>query len=193
MPDHQNIEDPFRHPLKGFEDAENDTMPVKDKDGNYIWIKADRRLFTDLQTQGNGTTALEVMSTYTMPANTLTTVGEELQITAWGSYNGINPANKKVTVNFGGVVVLENLLTPDTPTTADWLIVIKLYMDGAGFQQSTAVMYVNNAAIEVQNKAFTKDETTALVIDLSFFCDAIAACNMEGFVIHKVGGMLIAP
>lgn len=191
MTQHSAITDPFRHPIKGFEGAEVDATPIKNASGVYEWISADRRLNTQLQDRDNTTTALEVMSTYTMPANTFKEPGEMVRIITWGRYLS-SVLSKVISLDYGGTQLITNLVTTTIQDT-DWKCIADLYFEGSVLQRCSAAFYVDQNVVIINNTKPLKDETAAQVIDLTFNCAAVGICRFEGWAIQKFGGMPYTP
>lgn len=190
MPLHSEISDEFLHPLKGFEDAVPDTMPIKNDLGQYEWIKADRRLHSDVSTSLNVGIVLELMRTFTIPADTLTSLGEQIKILAWGSYQGVSPSNKQIDLVFGGTNIAVNTASIAALVTEGWKLEADIFMGGIGLNRSISVFDVDGFNPDVKLELTDKDETAAIVVDLNFTCNAPGACSVDGFIIYKLGGMI---
>lgn len=100
--------------------------------------------------QNNTSTGETDLFTYSLPANTLATNGDSVEITCWGS--NTNSANvKTLRVYFGSTVISTSTIAGGTPY--NWLLKGEVFRTGATSQES----YCNNqgGSIDIQTPAAT--------------------------------------
>lgn len=90
--------------------------------GNTGWVSSNagstsnlvRRLPTDISVVGNIGAGLDTLHTFTLPANSLATDGDYLNVHYSGIFAANSASTKRVVINFGGVVVSNPGLTDIT-------------------------------------------------------------------------------
>ena len=130
----------------------------------------------------------ETLKTYTLPADSLNTVGQCIHIKAWGST--LNTAlTKRIQVKFDGTTVIDS--TAVVLNNKDWRLEGDIWLEGTTAQKASGVMQASaNVNVVDTTISLAKDETTALDIILTVIAPTTGGgVTLEGFEISFKGGV----
>jgi hypothetical protein len=102
--------------------------------------------------------------TYTLPANSLTTDGWGVRVTAYGSF-GANATNKILKVYFGGTAIGNT--GPGAANNLAWEIVMVMWRTGASTQKGYASTRASNFYQIVQKGTASADLTASVEIKIT--------------------------
>lgn len=135
-------------------------------------------------TSGNTNTS-QTLASYTLPASTLQSVGQELEVTAWGNVAG-NAAPKSLTLNIGGSTI--NTGT-QTGSGYAWILTGRYIKASANAQNYYLSGNSSGAALTAKAGTDTSVDTGTIALNL-VATDASAASSdvtLLGFTVEFFG------
>lgn len=112
--------------------------------------------------------------TYSVPASTLATDGDSLEITAWGTF-AANGNNKTIKIKFGATTILDT--TAVAANGGSWVIRAGVIRTGAATQQCYASLVTDNTSLPDIAKYTTAAETLSGAVTLK--CTGEATSNAD--------------
>lgn len=133
---------------------------------------------------GNVTTGTDDLMSYTVPANTLSTNGQLLRVTAWGS-TANNAAAKTVTMECGTQQIMTQALTANLAGT--WRIVAYVVRTGVATQDIFAELLQLTTIVHKQTAtAGTQDETAAITIKCTGTATSTDDIVQDGLIVEAL-------
>lgn len=114
---------------------------------------------------GNGAdTTVDVLQTYTVPANTLLNVGDRLIVRAAGSFIG-STDSKTVSVTWGGGGAILNIAV-SLLSSNSWKLLGEIIKTASSAQTVAFSGEANPSVVAVGNQAVTRTDTAPIVINI---------------------------
>ena len=123
---------------------------------------------------GNVGTGIDDLITYTIPAATLSVNGDNIEVTAWGTY-AANGNNKNIKLIFGSTTVLDTGAV--AANSGSWVIRATIVRTGATTQQCIASLVTDNTTQTDIAKYVTASETLANALVIK--CTGEATSNND--------------
>ena len=121
------------------------------------------KITVDTTKVGTVGTGEDTLITYDLPANSLSSDGKGVRITAWGT-TGANGNGKIVKLHFGGTVIRQ--IGSSAINDKDWLIPGTIIRTGASTQDAIGTEIVDSVSLNTHSEP-GEDTTTATTIKIT--------------------------
>ncbi len=118
-------------------------------------------LFSDIGAVGNVGAGIDVLKTFTLPANTLGADNDAVRIRAWGRHSGASDS-ATVALEFGSVSLAQ--FTETNAAQQTWHIDAIVAREGVADQEGSAVLVRTSATTPFSSTPMAQDETAGIVI-----------------------------